>query len=584
MKVSGFTKIVNDIEIADATQAVAADSDWQVHNLSVTGTLTAGAFSPSSITLPGSISGTTTLQASSIASGTLTLPAATDTLLGKATADILTNKTLDTAGTGNVLKINGSQLTAVTGSGGVLVEQTSPTLITPNIGSASADLIKQRTSTGAFAIVDNNSVSHFFISASSPFTNTFIQGNGAGVVFLGSANKTNVDDVTGNISMGGSSSGTTVIQPTAVASGTLTLPAATDTLVGKATTDTLTNKTLTTPVMTSPNVTSGGVQMAETTAVAFAGGSGGVYSKSSDHRLHMGNGGTDDTILGAATTDTLTNKTFDSGGTGNTLKIAGTSVSGVLGSGSVVLASASTGSGNIVFATSPVLTTPSLGAATATAITGLTSAITPNAAGGTTLGSAALPFSSAFIGTAGTNNIQITGTATGARTLTIPDANSVSVVASTAPSHQVANAVSLAGAVSYIQLASTDLSDTASVVLLTSTQTLTNKRVTPRQVSMADATSVTPTSDTADINTFTSTQGAGTLTVGAPSGTPTDGQKLVLRLKSTNAQTYSFNGTYAFSTTVTAPTTLAAGKTDYLGLMWNATNTKWDVVAVDQGH
>jgi hypothetical protein len=45
----------------------------------------------------------------------------------------------------------------------------------------------------------------------------------------------------------GSSSGTTTVQASAVASGTLTLPAATDTLVGKATTDTLTNKTLTAP-------------------------------------------------------------------------------------------------------------------------------------------------------------------------------------------------------------------------------------------------------------------------------------------------------------------------------------------------
>lgn len=52
-------------------------------------------------------------------------------------------------------------------------------------------------------------------------------------------------------------------------------------------------------------------------------------------------------------------------------------------------------------------------------------AITPSTAGGTTAGSAALPFSSAFIGGAATNNFQITGTATGARTVTLPDVSTV---------------------------------------------------------------------------------------------------------------------------------------------------------------
>ena len=42
----------------------------------------------------GATSGTTTVQAASVASGTLTLPATTDTLVGKATTDTLTNKTL----------------------------------------------------------------------------------------------------------------------------------------------------------------------------------------------------------------------------------------------------------------------------------------------------------------------------------------------------------------------------------------------------------------------------------------------------------------------------------------------------------
>src|SRR3990167_7995240 len=49
----------------------------------------------------------------------------------------------------------------------------------------------------------------------------------------------------GKLKVAGTTSGTTIIDATAVAgTTTVTLPAATDTLVGKATTDTLTNKTI----------------------------------------------------------------------------------------------------------------------------------------------------------------------------------------------------------------------------------------------------------------------------------------------------------------------------------------------------
>lgn len=53
---------------------------------------------------------------------------------------ILTNKTFDTAGTGNVFKVNGTTINAKTGTGSVVLAS-SPTLVTPALGVATATSI-----------------------------------------------------------------------------------------------------------------------------------------------------------------------------------------------------------------------------------------------------------------------------------------------------------------------------------------------------------------------------------------------------------------------------------------------------------
>jgi hypothetical protein len=65
-------------------------------------------FNDGTVILKGSSSGTTTLKSGAAAgSSVIALPVATDTLMGKATTDILTNKTFDSAGAGNSLSVSG---------------------------------------------------------------------------------------------------------------------------------------------------------------------------------------------------------------------------------------------------------------------------------------------------------------------------------------------------------------------------------------------------------------------------------------------------------------------------------------------
>ena len=120
----------------------------------------------------------------------------------------------------------------------------------------------------------------------------------------------------------------------------------------------------------------------------------------------------------------------------------------------------------------------------------------------------------------------------------------------------------------------------ASIVTYSGTETLTNKDIVERVVSIADGTSITINADTTDIATQANTQTAGTLTINAPTGTPVNGQKIVLRLQSTNVQTFSWNAIFAGSVDLPLPTaSTGSSDYDYLGFIYNSTASKWQLLA-----
>jgi hypothetical protein len=121
------------------------------------------------------------------------------------------------------------------------------------------------------------------------------------------------------------------------------------------------------------------------------------------------------------------------------------------------------------------------------------------------------------------------------------------------------------------------------VVGLSQTQTLTNKRVTPRIGTVASSATITPTGD--DSDQYNVTALATAATIAAPSGTPTNGQKLILRIKdngTARALTWTTSSGAYRAIGPTLPTTTVINKTVYVGCIYNEADTFWDVVAVAQ--
>lgn len=353
-------------------------------------------------------------------------------------------------------------------------------------------------------------------------------------------------------------------------------------------------------------------------------------------------------VLGTPTSGTLTNCTGLPISTG--VAGLGTSVATFLATPtSANLAAAvtnETGSGSLVFATSPTLTTPVLGtpsSGTLTSCTGLplTTGVTgtlPVANGGT--GAASQTAYSVLCGgttstgayqsvaSVGTSGQVLTSNGAGALPTFQANGNGtvtsvswtggiVSVATSTTtPAFTIAGtsggipyfssgttwASSAALAASALVIGggagvapSTTTTGTGVITALgiavntgsgglitnTGTATLTNKRITPRSLAAANTSgAITPNSDLYDQVNYLLT---GTSSFSNPSGTPTNGQKLTIRVYAASTQTISSwssssGGYRAIGTTLEA--SVPAGKTMYVGCIWNSTDSFWDVVSV----
>jgi len=106
---------------------------------------------------------------------------------------------------------------------------------------------------------------------------------------------------------------------------------------------------------------------------------------------------------------------------------------------------------------------------------------------------------------------------------------------------------------------------------------ISSTRVNPRFLTATTGTSVTP--DISLYDQYNWTALASNFTFNAPTGTPVNGNKLMFRITPSGTPTLTWNATYT-PIGVTLPTTTTSGKTVYVGCVYNADLTRWDVIAV----
>lgn len=103
----------------------------------------------------------------------------------------------------------------------------------------------------------------------------------------------------------------------------------------------------------------------------------------------------------------------------------------------------------------------------------------------------------------------------------------------------------------------------------------------PQVQTVSTGSTITPTAY--NCSEYTVTALGTSATIAAPSGTPVNGQKLVLRIKdngTSRALTWTTTSGAYRAVGTTLPASTAANKVLYIGCIYNSQDTYWDVVAV----
>lgn len=149
------------------------------------------------------------------------------------------------------------------------------------------------------------------------------------------------------------------------------------------------------------------------------------------------------------------------------------------------------------------------------------------------------------------------------------------------------NVATVAGKSGDVTLSSSDVGlgnvdNTSNATERAAVATLTNKRITSRVGTVAS--SATPAIDVGLFDQFNITALAAAITsmTSGLTGTPTDGQKLLIRIKDNGtARAITWGASFVASGAAALPTTTAASKTHLVGFIYDSTAAKWVCVAAD---